>query len=68
MDFYSIKMLIKKNLSIRFFYFDIYLAQEQDKAFKLYSNEIHGLKVLVFLLNFKKIRKFKLWLEKINYS
>ena len=44
MDFYSIKMLIKKNLSIRFFYFDIYLAQEQDKTFKLYSNEVHGFK------------------------
>ena len=44
MDFYSIKMLIKKNLSIRFFYFDIYLAQEQNKTFKLYSNEVHGFK------------------------
>ena len=57
MDFYSIKMLIKKNLSIRFFYFDIYLAQEQDKTFKLYSNEVHGFKRSWIAFEFEKIRK-----------
>ena len=57
MDFYSIKMLIKKNLSIRFFYFDIYLAQEKDKTFKLYSNEVHGFKRPLIAFEFEKTRK-----------
>ena len=31
-------------LAIRFFYSDIYLAQELDKTFELYSNEVHDSK------------------------
>ena len=57
MDFYSIKMLIKKNLSIRFFHFDIYLAQEQDETFKLYSNEDHGFKRSWMAFEFEKSMK-----------
>ena len=66
MDFYSIKMLIKKNLSIRFFYFDIYLAQEQDKTFKLYSNEVHGFKHSLRAFEFEKIIKIYIITRK-NY-
>ena len=54
---------------MKFFYFEIYLAQEQDKTFKLYSNEVRSLNhpLRAFELK-KKLERLNLQAEKNNYS
>ena len=66
-DYHSIKMLIKKILSIIFFHFDIHLAQEQEKNFKLNSNDVHGFKHPLRVFEVEKTMKFFIMARKINY-